>query len=104
MNGTSAASPVTAGIVALMLEANSALTWRDVKYILAKTAGPIHYDIGARDHKWTDRRLSGHIYLPDWVTNGAGVSLSQLVRFRRGQCQGGGGDGGKLYLSVWRCF
>jgi len=38
MNGTSSATPVTAGAIALMLEANPALTWRDVKHILASTA------------------------------------------------------------------
>jgi subtilisin family serine protease len=38
MNGTSSATPVTTGVIALMLEANPALTWRDVKHILASTA------------------------------------------------------------------
>ena len=38
MNGTSAAGPIVAGVVALMLEANPNLTWRDVRYILATTA------------------------------------------------------------------
>jgi len=41
MNGTSSATPVTAGVIALMLEANPALTWRDVKHILASTARQI---------------------------------------------------------------
>ena len=41
MNGTSAAAPITSGIVALMLEANPSLTWRDVKEILAGTASRI---------------------------------------------------------------
>ena len=36
--GTSAAAPVVSGVVALMLEANPALTWRDVKLILAESA------------------------------------------------------------------
>lgn len=38
MNGTSGATPVTAGVVTLMLQANPNLTWRDVRAILAKTA------------------------------------------------------------------
>ena len=38
MNGTSAATPNVAGVVAMMLEANPNLTVRDIKYILAKTA------------------------------------------------------------------
>ncbi len=36
MNGTSAASPVVAGCIALVLEACPSLTYRDVKYLLAK--------------------------------------------------------------------
>ncbi len=36
--GTSAATPTVAGVVALMRSANSNLTWRDVKLILAATA------------------------------------------------------------------
>lgn len=38
LQGTSFAAPVVSGVVALMLQANPDLTWRDVKYILAKTA------------------------------------------------------------------
>ncbi|MDH4135037.1 MAG: S8 family serine peptidase, partial [Gammaproteobacteria bacterium] len=37
MNGTSSATPVTSGVIALMLEANPNLSWRDVKHILAST-------------------------------------------------------------------
>ncbi len=36
--GTSAATPAVSGIVALMLQANPDLTWRDVRFILARTA------------------------------------------------------------------
>lgn len=38
MNGTSAATPGAAGVVALMLAANPNLGWRDVRIILAQTA------------------------------------------------------------------
>ena len=41
MNGTSSAAPNVSGVVALMLEANPNLSYRDVKYILAKTAKKI---------------------------------------------------------------
>lgn len=37
-NGTSAASPLAAGCIALMLEANPGLGWRDVQEILMRTA------------------------------------------------------------------
>jgi len=36
--GTSAAAPMVSGVIALMLEANPVLSYRDVKYILAITA------------------------------------------------------------------
>ena len=36
--GTSAAAPMVSGVAALMREANSALTWRDIKLILAASA------------------------------------------------------------------
>jgi subtilisin-like proprotein convertase family protein len=37
-SGTSASTPIVSGVVALMLEANPTLSYRDVKIILAKTA------------------------------------------------------------------
>ena len=37
-NGTSAATPVVSGVIALMLEANPSLGWRDVQNILANSA------------------------------------------------------------------
>lgn len=36
--GTSAAAPMVSGLVALMLQANPALSWRDVRWLLARTA------------------------------------------------------------------
>lgn len=36
--GTSAAAPAVSGVIALMLQANPNLTWRDVRLILARTA------------------------------------------------------------------
>jgi len=38
MNGTSAATPQAAGVIALMLQANLNLGWRDVRLILAQSA------------------------------------------------------------------
>ncbi len=38
MSGTSSSAPIVTGVVALMRAANSNLTWRDVKVILANTA------------------------------------------------------------------
>lgn len=39
--GTSGATPIASGVVALMLNANPALSWRDVRWILASTARPV---------------------------------------------------------------
>lgn len=52
-SGTSFAAPVVSGVVALMLEANPLLGYRDVKEILAHSAA------------WNDQ------IEPDWIANGA---------------------------------
>lgn len=57
-SGTSAATPMVSGGIALILEACPTLTYRDVKYILAKTA--IQIDTSNST----------------WVTNGAGLKHS----------------------------
>uniref|UniRef100_A0A0N5BKX7 P/Homo B domain-containing protein n=1 Tax=Strongyloides papillosus TaxID=174720 RepID=A0A0N5BKX7_STREA len=38
--GTSASAPIAAGIIALALEANPSLTWRDMQHIVLRTANP----------------------------------------------------------------
>lgn len=58
MNGTSAATPQAAGVAALLLETNPALTWRDVRAIFARTA------------RKTDPANAG------WVTNGGGLHVN----------------------------
>jgi subtilisin family serine protease/subtilisin-like proprotein convertase family protein len=68
MNGTSSATPVTAGVIALMLEANPLLTWRDVKHVLASTARQIDATRAA-----VNVSLTGGSYVaePAWTTNHA---------------------------------
>ena len=61
--GTSSATPLVSGIIALMLEANSNLTWRDVQQILVESA---------RTNDPTD---SG------WNTNGAGFDFNHKYGF-----------------------
>jgi subtilisin-like proprotein convertase family protein len=56
--GTSSASPLVAGVAALMLQRNPNLGWRDVQEILVKSAKKID---------------SGD---PDWITNGAGLHFN----------------------------
>lgn len=60
--GTSAAAPLAAGALALVLEANNDLTWRDVQHIIAK---------GSRIPSVTD----------DWEVNGAGYHRSHSFGF-----------------------
>jgi subtilisin family serine protease/subtilisin-like proprotein convertase family protein len=84
MNGTSSAAPMVSGVVALMLEKNPDLTWRDVKYILATTAKQIDYDpilnelphpdpfgltsFGAYvyDYKWVQNNSPGQHWFSNW--------------------------------------
>ncbi|XP_071392000.1 proprotein convertase subtilisin/kexin type 7 isoform X2 [Centroberyx affinis] len=60
--GTSAAAPLAAGMVALMLQVRPCLTWRDVQHIIAFTA--TKYDTSA-----------------DWRKNGAGFHHSHQHGF-----------------------
>ncbi|MBK8458520.1 MAG: S8 family serine peptidase [Phyllobacteriaceae bacterium] len=46
-NGTSSAAPMVSGVVALMLEANPNLGWRDVQSILANSARHVGSAVGA---------------------------------------------------------
>ena len=62
-NGTSAAAPTVSGVIALMLEANSDLTWRDVKHILVTTSDKVDQTRSAS--------VSGIVQY-QWVTNAAG--------------------------------
>ena len=80
-NGTSAATPMVSGVVALILEANPALTARDVKYILAKTARKVRPSI-TQFYDYT--RLSdgsGIIWEQGWITNTAGFNFNNFYGF-----------------------
>ncbi len=63
MAGSSAAAPMVSASIALILEACPNLTWRDVKYILAKSA------------KKVDSTNSG------WITNAEGFNFSRDYGF-----------------------
>jgi subtilisin-like proprotein convertase family protein len=61
--GTSAATPLVSGVVALMLQANPNLTWRDVQHVLVQSARQ-------------NDPLDG-----DWVANGAGRPVNHRYGF-----------------------
>lgn len=85
MNGTSSAAPVVAGVVALLLEANPQLTWRDVKHILAKTADKVDYKPSSNTlaHPQSILNLPDHTYDYKWVINQAGNLFSNWYGFGR---------------------
>jgi len=62
-SGTSASTPLVSGVIALMLEANPNLTWRDVQHILVETA------------ELNDSNDLG------WVRNGAGHDVNYKYGF-----------------------
>jgi subtilisin family serine protease len=68
MNGTSSATPVTAGVIALILDANPSLTWRDVKHILASTSTQIQPGMAAISVALSD---GPYTVEPAWTTNAA---------------------------------
>ena len=61
--GTSSATPLVSGVIALVLEANPSLTWRDVQNILVHSS---------RKNDASD---------PSWNTNGAGHDVSHKFGF-----------------------
>ncbi|XP_053308752.1 proprotein convertase subtilisin/kexin type 4-like [Spea bombifrons] len=62
-SGTSAATPLAAGILALALEANPALTWRDIQHIVVRASSP------------------AHLMADDWVINGVGRKVSHFFGY-----------------------
>ncbi len=77
-NGTSAAAPNASGAIALLLEAQPELTWRDVKYILARTARQIHADIPELEVGFGG---TGTVLRHGWITNAAGYRFHNWYGF-----------------------
>ena len=97
-NGTSSAAPVLSGVIALMLEANPDLSWRDVKHILAKNARQVDANIAAADvfarvcfNSTCSVNSSGETHTYDtnivftardvWITNAAGYKYHSWYGF-----------------------
>ncbi len=77
-SGTSSAAPNTSGAIALMLEAQAELTWRDVKHILARTArmidpgvAPVRIAFGGKPA----------VLQHGWITNAAGYNFHNWYGF-----------------------
>ncbi len=77
-NGTSAAAPNVSGAIALLLEVKPQLTWRDIKYLLARSARQIHDEI--REVK-IGFGGTGAVLRPAWVTNAAGYHFHNWYGF-----------------------
>lgn len=80
-NGTSAAAPILSGALALILEANPTLNWRDVKYILAKTAAPVHISSSGSISHPIDTVPAGYVWEQGWTTNSAGFKFHNWYGF-----------------------
>ncbi|VDH99797.1 Hypothetical predicted protein, partial [Mytilus galloprovincialis] len=53
LSGTSFSAPIAVGIIALALEANNALTWRDVQHLIVRTSKPYGFkDTFDIENKW----------------------------------------------------
>jgi len=61
--GTSFSTPIVSGVVALILQANESLTWRDVQGVIAITSQKMQPED------------------PSWTTNAAGIHHSNLYGF-----------------------
>lgn len=88
MNGTSSAAPIVSGVVALMLEVNPDLDWREVKHILAMTArkddfvDPAPATVyGPLSHPDTVSTFGAYVYDYKWVQNFAGHWFSNWYGF-----------------------
>ncbi|MBI5772070.1 MAG: S8 family serine peptidase [Verrucomicrobia bacterium] len=76
VQGTSYSTPQVAGVAALMLQANPALGWRDVKEILIRTARKNH----ATDADWVNNSAGFHFnhkYGAGFVDAAAAVTLAR---------------------------
>lgn len=98
-NGTSAAAPTVSGVVALMLQANPKLTWRDVRDILRRTAkNNFDADYGSQGSRNYRVNLADYTLSTDtsstlsngdatarvdlgWQTNAAGYRFSNWYGF-----------------------
>ena len=77
-NGTSSAAPNASGAIALLLETQPDLTWRDVKHILARTARQLHADIPRVRVAFGGTPA---VLQHSWITNAAGYHFHNWYGF-----------------------
>lgn len=88
-SGTSAAAPMASGVLALIMQANPNLTWREIKYILAKTATQVDSDHAAiTTHPLATygngiSLPTGYRWEEPWVTNAANFKFHNWYGFGR---------------------
>ncbi len=81
-NGTSSAAPLVSAAAALMLSVNPELTWRDVRFILAKTARVVgSLSAPSRPHLLNSPVPNGYTWELPWVTNRAGFHFHNRYGF-----------------------
>jgi len=76
--GTSFATPFVSGVVAQMIEANPALTWRDVRHIIAKTANMVDESISEVE---VETGFGKQVIRDAWKTNAAGYEFHNWYGF-----------------------
>ena len=77
-SGTSAAAPNASGAVALLLETQPDLTWRDVKHILARTARKIDPDVEPVRIAFGGKPA---VLRHGWIANAAGYNFHNWYGF-----------------------
>lgn len=88
-NGTSSATAMVSGAIAVILEANPNLTWRDIRHILITTARPLELalpNIKFNPAGEVSRDLplevpAGYTWEQSWITNGAGHKFHNWFGF-----------------------
>ena len=80
-DGTSASAPIVSGVVALMLDANPNLGWRDVQNILARTAVQNDPTDTETIPNPIDPINGDPVTVSTWVTNGAGLHVNHKYGF-----------------------
>ncbi|KAL5493437.1 hypothetical protein EMCRGX_G014619 [Ephydatia muelleri] len=96
-DGTSSATPLVSGVLALVLEANPSLTWRDIQYLIVYTANPnilsragwkmngagrqfhLNFGFGAIDTEAMVTRAKHWVTVPAQVTSTVSVATASTV-------------------------